>query len=176
MVTAQTMQLVHAVIVVLVTMGVADNVYPWVSLVCSFHIISYDYDTIYTKVEDTIVFTGISQPLSGKLSGSVSVGDTKAQLNNVDIHGFAVVGEGRVYISISPVPAQAGWALMVVSPLVSIFGWLFALELQNHPNGFSITGIIVFFCFFFSNLKLHYIIFLQLSCHSTEEKHIFFRC
>ncbi|XP_067239526.1 nidogen-2 isoform X2 [Chanodichthys erythropterus] len=83
---------------------------------------------------------GISQPLSGKLSGRVSVGDTKAQLNNVDIHGFAVVGEGRVYISISPVPTQAGWALMAVGPLVSIFGWLFALELQNHPNGFSITG------------------------------------
>jgi len=116
-----------------------------------------------------LFFTGISQPLSGKLSGSVFVGDIKAQLNNVDLHGFAVVGEGRVYISISPIPAQAGWALMVVSPLVSIFGWLFALELQNHPNGFSITGIIV-------NLKLHYIIFLQLSCHSHEERHIFFRC
>ncbi|XP_058612238.1 nidogen-2 [Onychostoma macrolepis] len=83
---------------------------------------------------------GISQPLSGKLSGLVSFGDTKVQLNNVDIHGFAVVGEGRVYISVSPVPAQAGWALMAVSPLVSTFGWLFALELQNHLNGFSITG------------------------------------
>ncbi|XP_016086155.1 nidogen-2-like [Sinocyclocheilus grahami] len=83
---------------------------------------------------------GISQPLSGKLSGLVSVGDTKVQLNNVDIHGFAVLGEGRVYISISPVPAQAGWALMAVSPLVSTFGWLFALELQDHLNGFSITG------------------------------------
>ncbi|XP_050993855.1 nidogen-2 [Labeo rohita] len=83
---------------------------------------------------------GISQPLSGKLSGLVSVGDTKVKLNNVDIHGFAVVGEGRVYISISPVPGQAGWALMAVSPLVSTIGWLFALELQNHLNGFSITG------------------------------------
>ncbi|XP_052441741.1 nidogen-2 [Carassius gibelio] len=83
---------------------------------------------------------GISQPLSGKLNGLVSVGDIKVQLNNVDIHGFAVVGEGRVYISISPVPAQAGWALMAVSPLVSTFGWLFALELQDHLNGFSISG------------------------------------
>ncbi|XP_042603111.1 nidogen-2 [Cyprinus carpio] len=83
---------------------------------------------------------GISQPLSGKLSGLVSVGDIKVQLNDVDIHGFAVVGEGRVYISISPVPAQAGWALMAVSPLISTFGWLFALELQGHLNGFSISG------------------------------------
>ncbi|XP_043075944.1 nidogen-2 isoform X2 [Puntigrus tetrazona] len=83
---------------------------------------------------------GISQPLSGKLSGLVSAGDTKVQLNNVDIHGFAVVGEGRVYISVSPVPSQAGWALMAVSPLVSTFGWLLALELQNHLNGYSITG------------------------------------
>ncbi|XP_016086104.1 nidogen-2-like [Sinocyclocheilus grahami] len=92
------------------------------------------------NVKDKSDFTGISQPLSGKLSGLVSVGDTKVQLNNVDIHGFAVLGEGRVYISISPVPAQAGWALMAVSPLVSTFGWLFALELQDHLNGFSITG------------------------------------
>lgn len=151
MVTAQTIQLVHAAIAVLVTMAMADNAYPWVSvcsLVFSFHVISYDCDTIYTNVKDKTAFTGISQPLSGKLSGRVSVGDTKAQLNNVDIHGFAVVGEGRVYISISPVPTQAGWALMAVGPLVSIFGWLFALELQDHPNGFSITGMIVFFSFF----------------------------
>lgn len=127
-------------------MATADNVYPWVSfcsLEFSFHVISCDSDT---NVKDKPVFTGISQPLSGKLSGRVSVGDTKAQLNNVDIHGFAVVGEGRVYIAISPVPTQAGWALMAVGPLVSIFGWLFALELQSHPNGFSITGMIVFCC------------------------------
>lgn len=102
-------------------------------------------------MKDKFDFTGISQPLSGKLSGLVSVGDTKVKLNNVDIHGFAVVGEGRVYISISPVPGQAGWALMAVSPLVSTIGWLFALELQNHLNGFSITGMTVF-----SYLKLYY--------------------
>lgn len=95
-------------------------------------------------MKDKSDFAAISQPLSGKLSGLVSVGDTKVQLNNVDIHGFAVVGEGRVYISVSPVPAQAGWALMAVSPLVSTFGWLFALELQNHLNGFSITGVTIF--------------------------------
>ncbi|XP_051952246.1 nidogen-2 [Xyrauchen texanus] len=83
---------------------------------------------------------GISQPLSGELAGLVSVGGTKVQLDSVILHGFAVVGEGRVHISISPVPAQAGWALMAVSPLVSIFGWLFALEHQNYTNGFSITG------------------------------------
>ncbi|XP_073790160.1 nidogen-2 isoform X1 [Danio rerio] len=88
---------------------------------------------------------GISQPLSGKLSGHVSVGGTKVQLNSVDLHGFAVVGEGRVYVSISPVPARVGWALMAVGPLVSTFGWLFALELQNHPNGFSITGAEFFY-------------------------------
>ncbi|RXN26763.1 nidogen-2 isoform X2 [Labeo rohita] len=92
------------------------------------------------RIQPVPIPEGISQPLSGKLSGLVSVGDTKVKLNNVDIHGFAVVGEGRVYISISPVPGQAGWALMAVSPLVSTIGWLFALELQNHLNGFSITG------------------------------------
>ncbi|XP_072512905.1 nidogen-2 [Salminus brasiliensis] len=83
---------------------------------------------------------GVSQRLNGKLSGRVSVEAADVQIDEADVHGYAVPGEGRVYVSISPVAPQAGWALMAVSPLVSIFGWLFALTLQNHQNGFSITG------------------------------------
>uniref|UniRef100_A0A3B4DAV6 Nidogen 2b (osteonidogen) n=1 Tax=Pygocentrus nattereri TaxID=42514 RepID=A0A3B4DAV6_PYGNA len=78
--------------------------------------------------------------LNGQLSGRVSVGATDVQLDRVDVHGYAVPGEGRVYVSISPIPPQAGWALMVVGPLLSTFGWLFALELHGHQNGFSVTG------------------------------------
>uniref|UniRef100_A0A3B4EK71 Nidogen 2b (osteonidogen) n=1 Tax=Pygocentrus nattereri TaxID=42514 RepID=A0A3B4EK71_PYGNA len=83
---------------------------------------------------------GVSQRLNGQLSGRVSVGATDVQLDRVDVHGYAVPGEGRVYVSISPIPPQAGWALMVVGPLLSTFGWLFALELHGHQNGFSVTG------------------------------------
>ncbi|XP_030626654.1 nidogen-2 [Chanos chanos] len=83
---------------------------------------------------------GVSQRLSGKLHGLISIGGTKVQLKWADLHGYAVVGEGRVYVSIGPVPDRAGWALMTVGPLISLFGWLFALELKNHQNGFSITG------------------------------------
>uniref|UniRef100_A0A8B9LIN6 Nidogen 2b (osteonidogen) n=1 Tax=Astyanax mexicanus TaxID=7994 RepID=A0A8B9LIN6_ASTMX len=83
---------------------------------------------------------GVSQRLNGKLSGHVSVGAADVQVDKADVHGYAVPGEGRVYVSISPIPPQVGWALMAVSPLVSTFGWLFALTVQNHQNGFSITG------------------------------------
>lgn len=82
----------------------------------------------------------MSQRLNGKLSGRVTAGDVEVHLDLVDVHGYVVPDEGRVYLSISPTPPRAGWALVMVSPLVSVFGWLFALEQQNHQNGFSITG------------------------------------
>ncbi|KAI4903764.1 hypothetical protein NFI96_028806, partial [Prochilodus magdalenae] len=83
---------------------------------------------------------GVTQRLNGQLSGHVSVGSAAVLLDRVDVHGYAVPGEGRVYISISPVPPLAGWALTAIGPLLSVLGWLFALELHSHQNGFSITG------------------------------------
>lgn len=38
------------------------------------------------------------------------------------------------------VPEPLGWALMPVSPIGELFGWLFALELPNSQAGFKSTG------------------------------------
>ncbi|KAM9327748.1 nidogen-2 isoform 2-T2 [Pholidichthys leucotaenia] len=83
---------------------------------------------------------GAPQRVSGKVSGTVSVGSTPVTLNNIDLHAYIVVGDGRAYTAISQVPEPVGWALMPVAPIGELFGWLFALELPNSQAGFKITG------------------------------------
>lgn len=112
---------------------------------------------------------GAPQRVSGKVSGTVTVGSTPIQLNNIDLHAYIVVGDGRAYTAISEVgacatyshspcymncchflfltcvligqvPEPVGWALMPVAPIGELFGWLFALELPNSKGGFKITG------------------------------------
>ncbi|XP_011482732.1 nidogen-2 [Oryzias latipes] len=83
---------------------------------------------------------GAPQRVSGKVSGTVSVQSTPVTLNNIDLHAYIVVGDGRAYSAISEVPEPLGWALMPVSPIGELFGWLFALELPNSQAGFKSTG------------------------------------
>uniref|UniRef100_A0A4W6E3B1 Nidogen 2 n=1 Tax=Lates calcarifer TaxID=8187 RepID=A0A4W6E3B1_LATCA len=83
---------------------------------------------------------GAPQRVSGKVSGTVTVGSTPVQLNNIDLHAYIVVGDGRAYTAISEVPEPVGWALMPVAPIGELFGWLFALELPNSQAGFKMTG------------------------------------
>ncbi|XP_045910155.1 nidogen-2 isoform X5 [Micropterus dolomieu] len=83
---------------------------------------------------------GAPQRVSGKMSGTVTVGSTPVKLNNIDLHAYIVVGDGRAYTAISEVPEPLGWALMPLAPIGELFGWLFALELPNSQAGFKNTG------------------------------------
>ncbi|XP_052009773.1 nidogen-2-like [Xyrauchen texanus] len=83
---------------------------------------------------------GAPHRVNGKVRGTISVGGTLIQLDSIDLHAYIVVGDGRAYTAISEVPELLGWSLMPVSPIGGLFGWLFALELPNSFNGFSITG------------------------------------
>ncbi|KAK9959572.1 hypothetical protein ABG768_009688 [Culter alburnus] len=83
---------------------------------------------------------GAPHRVNGKVRGTVLVGGTAVQLDSIDLHAYIVVGDGRAYTAISEVPEPVGWALMPVAPIGGLFGWLFALELPNSHNGFSITG------------------------------------
>ncbi|XP_041942977.1 nidogen-2 isoform X6 [Alosa sapidissima] len=84
--------------------------------------------------------SGAPHRVNGKVNGVVLVGSTPVEINNVDLHAYVVVSDGRAYTAISEVPEPAGWALMPVAPVGGLFGWLFALELPNSQNGFTITG------------------------------------
>ncbi|XP_061759536.1 nidogen-2-like [Nerophis ophidion] len=79
------------------------------------------------------------QRVSGKLSGTVIVGMTPVELNQIDLHAYIVVGDGRAYTAVSEIPEPVGWALMPAAPIGELFGWLFALELPNSQAGFKTT-------------------------------------
>uniref|UniRef100_A0A3B4DXX7 Nidogen 2a (osteonidogen) n=1 Tax=Pygocentrus nattereri TaxID=42514 RepID=A0A3B4DXX7_PYGNA len=83
---------------------------------------------------------GAPQRVNGKVRGTVNVGLSAVRLDNIDLHAYIVVGDGRAYTAISEVPEPLGWALMPVAPIGGLFGWLFALKLPNSHNGFNITG------------------------------------
>lgn len=70
----------------------------------------------------------------------ISVGSTQVVVDSIDLHAYIVVGDGRAYTAISEVPEPLGWALMPITPIGGLFGWLFALKLPNSHNGFNITG------------------------------------
>ncbi|XP_066550833.1 nidogen-2 isoform X1 [Amia ocellicauda] len=83
---------------------------------------------------------GAPHRVNGKVSGRISVGATPVDLDGVDLHAYVVVSDGRAYTAISQVPEPLGWALMPVFTIGGLFGWLFALELPGHKNGFGVTG------------------------------------
>ncbi|XP_049319659.1 nidogen-2 isoform X4 [Astyanax mexicanus] len=83
---------------------------------------------------------GAPHRVNGKVSGTVKVGGTALRLDDILLHAYIVVGDGRAYTAISEVPEPLGWALMPVAPIGGLFGWLFALKLPNSHNGFNITG------------------------------------
>ncbi|XP_005996047.1 nidogen-2 [Latimeria chalumnae] len=83
---------------------------------------------------------GAPHRVNGKVSGRLLVGQTAVDFSNVDLHAYVVVNDGRIYTAISDIPEPAGWALLPLSTIGGLFGWLFALEKPGFENGFSITG------------------------------------
>ena len=62
-------------------------------------------------------------------------------IDDVDLHAYVVVQDGRTYTAISRMPPAIGFSMQVLYPLGSPLGWLFALpKVAMAKNGFMITG------------------------------------
>ncbi|XP_051880023.1 nidogen-1 [Pristis pectinata] len=88
------------------------------------------------------VAEGTPQRVNGKVNGKIFVGTNPVpvQFENIDLHSYVVVNDGRSYTAISRIPATVGWSLLPLSSVGSIIGWMFALEQPDYENGFSIVG------------------------------------
>nr|XP_033808788.1 nidogen-2 [Geotrypetes seraphini] len=115
---------------------------------CSLHAFCTDYSTGFCCHCLTEYYgngrhclpKGSPHRVNGKVSGKISVGRSPVHFNNVDLHAYIVLNDGRAYTAISHIPEQASWALLPLTPIGGLFGWLFALENTGYKNGFSITG------------------------------------
>ncbi|KAL0602473.1 Nidogen-2, partial [Plecturocebus cupreus] len=83
---------------------------------------------------------GAPHRVNGKVSGHLHVGHTPVHFTDVDLHAYVVGNDGRAYTAISHIPQPAAQALLPVTPIGGLFGWLFALEKPGSENGFSLTG------------------------------------
>lgn len=84
--------------------------------------------------------SGAPHRVNGKVSGHLRVGHTPVHFTNVDLHAYIVGNDGRAYTAISHIPQPAAQALLPLTPIGGLFGWLFALQKPGWENGFSFTG------------------------------------
>uniref|UniRef100_H3ASA9 Nidogen 1 n=1 Tax=Latimeria chalumnae TaxID=7897 RepID=H3ASA9_LATCH len=117
---------------------------------CSVHAICRDYSTgfcchcqpgYYGNGKQCIV-EDAAQRVNGKVSGRVIVGNNPVPVvfENVDMHSYVVVTDGRAYTAISKVPEVLGYSLLPLATVGGVVGWIFAMQQPGHKNGFSITG------------------------------------
>ncbi|ELW47012.1 Nidogen-2 [Tupaia chinensis] len=85
---------------------------------------------------------GAPHRVNGKVSGQLTVGHTPVYFSDVDLHAYIVGNDGRAYTAISHIPQPAAYALLPLTPIGGLFGWLFALEKPGSENGFSLTGAV----------------------------------
>lgn len=92
------------------------------------------------KVDRVFYLLGAPHRVNGKVSGHLLVGHTPVHFTDVDLHAYVVGNDGRAYTAISHIPQPAAQALLPLTPIGGLFGWLFALEKPGWENGFSLTG------------------------------------
>ncbi|XP_056667027.1 nidogen-2 isoform X3 [Monodelphis domestica] len=117
---------------------------------CSQHAFCTDYSTgfcchcqsKYYGNGKHCLLKGEPHRVNGKVSGHLHIGHTPVSFNDVDLHAYIVGNDGRAYIAISHIPHPAAQSLLPLTPIGSLFGWLFALEKPGYVNGFSITGAV----------------------------------
>uniref|UniRef100_A0A8C8WIT3 Nidogen-2 n=1 Tax=Panthera leo TaxID=9689 RepID=A0A8C8WIT3_PANLE len=102
-----------------------------------------DFPAIAPFLADIDTSQGRGQVLyrvNGKVSGHLRVGHTPVHFTDVDLHAYIVGNDGRAYTAISHIPQPAAQALLPLTPIGGLFGWLFALEKPGWENGFRLTG------------------------------------
>lgn len=70
-------------------------------------------------------------------------------INGVDIedsnfHDYVLTNEGRSYTALSNIPKQIGYDMQSILAIGTGIGWLFAKPIKNVPNGFTLTGKLIY--------------------------------
>ncbi|KAM4693380.1 nidogen-1 isoform 2-T2 [Discoglossus pictus] len=117
---------------------------------CSNHATCTDYSTGfccncisgYYGNGRQCVAEGSAQRVNGKVKGRIFVGNNPAPVvfENIDLHSYIVVNDGRAYTAISTIVDSLGYSLLPLASIGGIIGWMFAVQQPGYKNGFSLTG------------------------------------
>lgn len=76
--------------------------------------------------------------MNGKITGEINSNKLE---DNSFIHFYIATQEGRVYSSMNQLKADFGYDMQSLMIAIShIAGWLFAISINEAPNGFTLTG------------------------------------
>ncbi|KAF8381850.1 nid-1 [Pristionchus pacificus] len=76
------------------------------------------------------------QRITGGFEGLVN----GQEVEKTELHTFITTGDGKVYTAVSKVPDTLGSSFLLLTPIGSLMGWLFAEAPEGAKNGFDITG------------------------------------
>ncbi|VDM59952.1 unnamed protein product [Angiostrongylus costaricensis] len=80
---------------------------------------------------------GDPQRISGSFEGVIN----GIPIDRTDLHTFITPTDGHAYTAISKIPSDLGYPLLLLNPIGSIMGWLFAeVKSPSVYNGFQLTG------------------------------------
>ncbi|VDK52730.1 unnamed protein product [Cylicostephanus goldi] len=82
-------------------------------------------------------FLGDPQRISGSFEGVIN-GNS---IDRTDLHTFITATDGHAYTAVSKIPSDLGSPFLILNPIGSIMGWLFAdVQSPRVYNGFQLTG------------------------------------
>ncbi|KAJ1346639.1 hypothetical protein KIN20_001510 [Parelaphostrongylus tenuis] len=80
---------------------------------------------------------GDPQRISGSFEGVIN----GIAIDRTDLHTFITPNDGHAYTAVSKIPSDLGYPLLLLNPIGSIMGWLFAeVKSPSVYNGFQLTG------------------------------------
>uniref|UniRef100_A0A158P9V5 Nidogen-1 n=1 Tax=Angiostrongylus cantonensis TaxID=6313 RepID=A0A158P9V5_ANGCA len=81
--------------------------------------------------------SGDPQRISGSFEGVIN----GIPIDRTDLHTFITPTDGHAYTAISKIPSDLGYPLLLLNPIGSIMGWLFAeVKSPSVYNGFQLAG------------------------------------
>ncbi|ETN72184.1 G2F domain protein, partial [Necator americanus] len=80
---------------------------------------------------------GDPQRISGSFEGVIN----GMSIPRTDLHTFITATDGNAYTAVSKIPSDLGSPFLLLNPIGSIMGWLFAdVQSSTAYNGFQLTG------------------------------------
>ncbi|GMS79827.1 hypothetical protein PENTCL1PPCAC_2002 [Pristionchus entomophagus] len=76
------------------------------------------------------------QRITGGFMGTIN----GQEIDKTELHTFITTNDGKTYTAVSKIPEPLGSSFLLLTPIGSLMGWLFAETPQGAKNGFDVTG------------------------------------
>ncbi|GMT09886.1 hypothetical protein PFISCL1PPCAC_1183, partial [Pristionchus fissidentatus] len=101
---------------------------------CNGHCCECKHDHFGNGVE--CLKRGDPQRITGGFHGTIN----GQEIEKTELHTFITSSDGKTYTAVSKIPDSLGNSFLLLTPIGSLMGWLFAEIPHGAKNGFDVTG------------------------------------